>query len=498
MKIHNKLFLILFSFSLLLVTVLVLLIQWSIGKGMVEYVNSKEVDALKPMIVQLEIEYQKNNDWSILLGQQKKFGDLLFSTLDQSEFIPPHDAKMRPRRPPDFRDSDPQLLSDNRQPREVSSSNKERSSDAKSPRPEEQAGYALLDNQQNLVVGHYLKSADNTKTAVIVNQTTVGWLIVPKRHRITDGYELDFIEQQQNYLWIIALTVMLLVTLISLLLARHIAEPMKLIMLGMHKLTQGDYEQNINLKRKDELGELSRDFNELALTLHENESARKRWLANISHELRTPIAILRGELEAMLDGVRTLDTNNIGSANDEVKHLQHLIDDLHQLTSADIGGMHYRKKNTDLGEWLATYINKYTSYLEAHGITLVVKVDGVQASVFADSIRLCQLFENLMNNCIKYAEASLMKISLELDESSQDGIARVVIEDNGVGVPNKHLPHLFEHLYRVENSRNRKTGGSGLGLSICAHIVAAHQGTIIAERSKLGGLAIIIEIPLSH
>ena len=141
---------------------------------------------------------------------------------------------------------------------------------------------------------------------------------------------------------------MSLVALVTLPLARHLVEPLKLITQGMHKLTQGDYQQSINLKREDELGRLSRDYNELAHSLAESETTRKRWLANISHELRTPVAILRGELEAMLDEVRPLNKKNIASANDEVKHLQRLIDDLNLLTSADIGGMRYRKKNEEL------------------------------------------------------------------------------------------------------------------------------------------------------
>ena len=264
----------------------------------------------------------------------------------------------------------------------------------------------------------------------------------------------------------------------------------------MHKLTQGDYVQQLDLKRKDELGELSRDFNELAITLNENEDARKRWLANISHELRTPVAILRGELEAMLDGVRSLDKSNIDSANDEVKHLQRLIDDLHQLTSADIGGMHYRKKSINFNDWLNSEENKYRSYLANANISFAVEINNTSAFIFADSTRLCQLFENIINNCIKYAGASRVNISLARHHNPN--VVTIIVEDNGIGVDDVHLAHLFEHLYRVENSRNRKTGGSGLGLSICAHIVAAHQGTIVAEKSHLGGLAIMIKLPLSQ
>jgi two-component system sensor histidine kinase BaeS len=294
------------------------------------------------------------------------------------------------------------------------------------------------------------------------------------------------------------------VALVTLPLARHIVEPIKLIAQGVHKLTQGDYQQSITLTRQDELSELSRDYNQLALTLAENETARKRWLANISHELRTPVAILRGELEAMLDKVRPLTLQNITSANDEVKHLQKLIDDLNLLTSADIGGMHYRKKHENLIDLIQGEEEKYRSYLADAGMILNLEFNTQKIDVYADKTRLCQLFENIINNCIKYSSANELSISLVVNDLASKGTNNnqdyvvITFADNGVGVDDVHLQNLFEHLYRVEDSRNRKTGGSGLGLSICRHIVMAHQGEITAEQSILGGLAIVIKLPLNR
>ena len=258
---------------------------------------------------------------------------------------------------------------------------------------------------------------------------------------------VDFIEQQEHYLWLIALIAMILVALVTLPLARHLVEPIKLIAQGMHKLTQGNYKQIITLKRQDELGELSRDFNELALTLVENDSARKRWLANISHELRTPVSILRGELEAMLDNVRPLNKDNITSANEEVIHLQRLIDDLNLLTSTDIGGMRYRKKNQSLTSLLCEVVDKYSRYLKDANITLNLEIKNKEIVVFIDKTRVFQLFENIINNCIKYSSAS--RLNIKVSVKNLEGIASVIIkfEDNGVGVDDVHLPHLFEHLY---------------------------------------------------
>lgn len=512
-KIQNKLFLVLFSFSSLLVTALVLLIQWSIGRGMVEYVNSKETEALQPLVLQLASEYQQQNGWDSMQGEHEKLIDLLFITLKDTAFIP-GDPREEFRSPPrkDFR-SPPRESgkshrpNDYREPyRETKSSTEQMSPRKSSPGPsmsprahqpsDDLPGYALFDDKENLIAGYYDKNFEYSKTAVIVDFVDVGWLLTPKLDQLTDGYELDFIKQQQSYLWIIAFVTMGLVVLITLPLTRHLVGPIKKLTQGMHHLTQGNYQQKVEQQRQDELGELSRDFNELAITLDKNENARKRWLANISHELRTPVAILRGELEAMLDGVRPINQSNIDSANDEVKHLQHLVDDLQLLTSADIGGMHYRKKAINFSLWLNSEIKKYYGYLQDANIRLEVEIEETEITTFADTTRLCQLFHNLINNCIKYSQAGLVKISVKINLSAIP-LAVITVEDDGIGVEQKHLENLFEYLYRVDNSRNRKTGGSGLGLSICAHIVSAHQGNISAHRSDLGGLAVVTELPLS-
>jgi two-component system sensor histidine kinase BaeS len=156
---------------------------------------------------------------------------------------------------------------------------------------------------------------------------SIGFLAVSKRDQLTAGYELNFVEQQQRYILFIALGLVLVAMLIAMPLAAHFVKPIKRLTSAMSKLTSGEYQQRIDLKRKDEFAHLSRDFNELAATLQQNEQARKRWLADISHELRTPVAVLKGELEAMLDGIRPLSLERIQSANEEVKQLEQLLDD---------------------------------------------------------------------------------------------------------------------------------------------------------------------------
>jgi len=491
MKIQNKLFLVLFGFSFLLVTILVLLMQWSIGKGMINYVNTKEVRILQPLSTQLTEEYQKDNSWLSMEGENEKFRHLIANQLQDSEFTDDNRMPHQPRRgmrPPQ----------NNAEPKNFRKTKNDRPPGRRfrPPQQENEAYYALLDQNKKLVAGMYLDDLDYTKTEIELHDVTIGYLAISKRNRLTNGYEIDFIEQQQNFLWIIAALAMCLVTLVTLPLARNLVGPIKLISSSMHQLTQGNYKQSVRLTRKDELGQMARDYNELALTLAENDTARKRWLANISHELRTPVAILRGELEAMIDNVRPLSKDNISSANDEVKHLQRLIDDLNLLTSADIGGMRYRKQDEELTQLILNEEQKYRSYLATAGIKLNFNITDQEVDVYLDKTRLYQLFENIINNCIKYSSATELTISLSVENINTKPFAVLTFADNGIGVEDAHLTHLFEHLYRVDESRNRKTGGAGLGLAICSLIVKAHQGELTAEHSQSGGLSIIVKLPI--
>lgn len=489
MKIHNKLFLTLLIFGITLVIALVSFMQWSIDKGMVNYVNKREISALNPVVKQLAQSYQQQGSWYFIRFDDRQFQRLIRQALVDSEFNLP-----RPEhRPPPIR---PKRRDGPRFDKRHAENKKDRRKPPLGGMPKAIGGrYAVLDTNRQLVVGRYDSQQDYSVTDIEVNNVVVGYFVIAKRHRLTSGYELDFIEQQRSYLWLISIAIMLFVVLVSMPLARHLLSPIKALAKGMHQLTQGQYDSQLSINRKDEFAQLTRDFNELAKTLLANESARKRWLANISHELRTPLAILKAELEAVIDGVRALSIEHVNSTHQEVLHLERLIADLHALTSADIGGMSYRKTTVNLTEFINEKAKQYQSYLHEGGFNLQLCNDSVDIFIFADQTRLAQLLENLFSNALKYAhKGDLVKLTLKQDKEEQ--CALILFEDNGEGVASEHLAHLFEHLYRVDDSRSRASGGSGLGLSICAHIVNGHQGNISAKNSSLGGLAIMIELPL--
>ncbi|MBW4966358.1 HAMP domain-containing protein [Pseudoalteromonas sp. CR1] len=475
MKIHNKLFLILFSFTFSIIAGLVVLIQWSIGQGVIDYVNAKEIKALEPLVIKLATQYESSASWDEVIRDNKSFRRLIETELQSSQFSERPGPRSRSMRPP---------------PPE-----RARFEMKGPPKPNNIAHYALLDKNKQPIRGRYLDELTYINTPIIVNNIAVGYIAVSKRDGLVDGYELDFLEQQTNYLWLIAIAAALFTLLLTFLLSRHLVSPVKQIATGMHQLTQGNFTTKLTLDRKDELGQLSEDFNMLAFTLAKDEKVRKRWLANISHELRTPMSILLGELEAMLLGIREPNTQNISSANDEAMHLKRLIDDLHMLNSAELGGMHYTMQPTDLTLLLNTIEQKYQVLFEQHAINIYVFNSATHAIVQADKTRLLQLFDNILMNAVHYAQCTTITITAENISKKEQSFIELSIEDNGVGVESSHLAHLFEYLYRVDGARNRQEGGAGLGLSICKHIVEGHNGEIVAEKADLGGLAIIIRLP---
>lgn len=531
MKLQQKLFLIQSGFSLILVASLVLLMQWSIGKGMIDYVNTKEIKTLAPVVLNLSVEYQKNNNWSFLTVQNERdrnkvFRSFIRDQLKSTGIIPSRSEQINNDRKFQHLEHLPRPNHKEHHRPPFKHHGSKHDNKRHGPPPDDVMNFVIFDENNNYIAGNYIKHLSYSRTPIEVNNIVVGYFGILKQKHLTQGYELDFLEQQQYFLWIMALGVMLMVILLTLPLAQYLVKPIQLVTDGMHKLTQGNYQQRIMLNRKDELGELSRDYNELAFTLAENESARKRWLANISHDLRTPIAIASLELEAMIDVIRPMTKENIASAHDELKHLAKLVDDLHQLTITDVGGMQYNKENEDLSSLLMSVKNKYQSYLAESGMALTLNLNLLDSpvNIYCDKTRLFQLFENIINNSVKYAQASQLNIFLStdnvnaeranaervnekranaerakvesLDINNAQASVYLTFEDNGVGVDDKQISHLFEYLYRTDESRNRNNGGAGLGLSICRQIVNAHQGDIWAEKSSLGGLAIIIKLPL--
>ena len=318
----------------------------------------------------------------------------------------------------------------------------------------------------------------------------VGWVIGSPPERLTRSTDINFDQQQRRTSWIIVGLSTLLAALATWLMARGLLAPVKRLVDGTHHLAAGNFATRVEVSSRDELGQLAGDFNLLASSLEKNESMRRAFMADISHELRTPLAILRGELEAMQDGVRKLTPDAIASLQSEVVVLTKLVEDLHQLSLSDVGALAYRKQATDLVQLLEVTAGSFAERYRAHGLMLKLNLPD-NAPFFGDPDRLIQLFTNLLENSLRYTDSGgRVEVTLKYEAPHW----HIEFDDSAPGVDREHQVQIFERFFRTEGSRNRASGGSGLGLAICKNIADAHGGDIHAAHSDLGGLKIALHL----
>jgi two-component system sensor histidine kinase BaeS len=287
----------------------------------------------------------------------------------------------------------------------------------------------------------------------------------------------------------------LVAALVAMILARTLMSPVRKIASATRALAAGNFDQRINVSSRDELGRLADDFNLLALSLKRNEQLRRNFMADVSHELRTPLAVLKGEMEAMEDGMRELSVDNIRALQSEVTSLNKLVNDLYDLSLADIGALTYRKAEINLKVLVEQVLSQYQHRMESAGLLLLFEAKLDDYPVLADPDRLKQLFINLLENSIRYTDAN-GRILITL--TRENGYVVVQIEDSAPGVTDEQLQQLFDRMYRVESSRSRNNGGAGLGLAICRKIAEGHDGDISAGHSSLGGIYMRVTLPVSQ
>jgi two-component system sensor histidine kinase BaeS len=242
----------------------------------------------------------------------------------------------------------------------------------------------------------------------------------------------------------------------------------------------------------DELADALHNINSMAASLGELEKTRRIWLAQISHELRTPLTALSGELDALLDSVRPLTIEAVESLREEVTRLARLIDDLHLVALADVRALPCQFAPDDVAAVVRQAAARFAPRAATAGLELVVAGCEAPVAVCWDTRRIEQLLANLLANAVRYTDAP-GRIVLH---AYREGNATVLdVRDSKPGVPPDRRIRLLEPLFRVEESRDRNQGGSGLGLSVCAAIARAHGGTVELDQSDLGGLRVCVRLP---
>ncbi|WP_348635304.1 ATP-binding protein [Herbaspirillum sp. LeCh32-8] len=354
--------------------------------------------------------------------------------------------------------------------------------------------FSLLDANRKFVIGYPNVGPDARLRPLLQDDAIVGWIAQTPFESVIGAVDLRFQQSQFLAQIIIAVVAIMLAAFMVVRISGVLTRPLTRVARATHRLAGGDYAIRVEVESGDEVGRLAQDFNQLAITLERNEKLRREFMADVSHELRTPLGILNGQLEALEDGVLQPDEQTIRSLKSEVDHLNKLVGDLYDLSLADAGALAYRKTDLDLAPILRDTVQIYEERFRKGGLDLTAQLPEAMP-LHADGARLQQLFNNLFENSLRYTDAG-GRLQLQCRLEQQRWI--VIFDDSAPGVEAPALARLFERFFRVEASRNRASGGAGLGLAICRRIVEAHAGSIAAEASPLGGLRITITLPAGY
>jgi two-component system sensor histidine kinase BaeS len=352
---------------------------------------------------------------------------------------------------------------------------------------------SLFDAQGAWLAGRRPGSdAATVRRAVEVDGRTVGYLAVVRDARPGDALAYAFLQQLTSSLWQIVALAVGLSAVAAVLLARHFRSPIRQLAAGSRALSEGHFDLRLPAHRSDELGDLARHFNALAARLAGAEQARRQWVADTSHELRTPLAVLRAQLEALQDGVRSATPDTLDAMLRQVLALNKLIDELYALARADVGALECKPVALDLWTLACAEARGFEERFTQAGLTLDLGPGPAASQVMADPDRMRQVLANLFENTLRYTAAS-GRVHLHADADSRT--IHLHLDDGAPGVPDAALAHLGDRFYRVDAARSRAHGGAGLGLALCRRLVEAQGGTLTFAHAPTGGLRATISLP---
>jgi signal transduction histidine kinase len=295
------------------------------------------------------------------------------------------------------------------------------------------------------------------------------------------------------FLWggLLAIAIALLFTFV---LSRRILAPVKALTHAASQLGKGDFSQRVHSGDKGEVGELARSFNSMADNLERAEQLRRHMVADVAHELRTPLSNLSGYLEAIRDGMIKPDADTIRSLDEEASSLSRLVDDLQELSLADAGELKLFCQKEDISKLIKQAIAAWQPQTEAKGLMISARLPDKLPQASVDSHRIKQVLHNLLENAVAHTSQG---DSITVTAWQQDNQLKISVVDTGEGIPAEDLPNIFERFYRVDRSRTRATGGSGLGLTIAKRLVEAHGGIIEVESEPGKGSTFTLTLPVS-
>lgn len=281
--------------------------------------------------------------------------------------------------------------------------------------------------------------------------------------------------------------------LVGALLSRRITQPLRQLRHAAHSVAAGDLDVRVPVPSDDELGEVAGAFNQMAERLSRQQQLRQQMVADIAHELRTPVSVLQGTLEAMIDGVLVPSPEEMRDLHGDVRRLARLVEDLRTLSLADAGQLTLERGPVDVAALLEHLGGRLAPLAVERGITLSVEAEPSLPSVSADEDRLAQVLTNLIDNALRHTPSG-GQVSARARQNGDRVELEVV--DTGPGIPPEDQPYLFERFWRGDRSRSRESGGSGLGLAIVRQLVDLHGGSVSVESQQGAGSVFRVSLPL--
>ena len=275
-------------------------------------------------------------------------------------------------------------------------------------------------------------------------------------------------------------TVMALVSaiVVSLFVSRRVVTPVRQMMQASRRIASGHYHERVAVLSADELGQLAQSFNQMAASLEQTEAIRRDLIGNVAHELRTPLTTIKGYMEGLIDGVLPAHPNTYQQVYREADRLQRLVFDLQELSRVEAGAFELDRRRLDLRLLVGQIAARLRPQFEEKEVELTLDLAESLAPVLADEDRISQVLLNLAGNALQYTPAGGCVTITAKQVNTQ---VQITVRDTGIGISAEHLPHVFTRFYRVDKSRSRVGGGSGIGLTITKHLIEAHGGQVWAS-----------------
>jgi two-component system, OmpR family, sensor histidine kinase BaeS len=285
--------------------------------------------------------------------------------------------------------------------------------------------------------------------------------------------------------------------LISVLLSRAILRPLGALQKASQRIAEGHYQERVHIASKDELGQLADHFNQMAARLEQTEDMRRQLIGDVSHELRTPLTAIKGSMEGLMDGVLPAETGTFQQIHAEADRLNHLVDDLQELSRVEAGAYDLELAPVSLGNLVLQAARRLKHEFNTKGVELILRVPDQLPDIQADGGRVMQILTNLLGNALQYTPSGG---HVTVSVTQLLGELQVSVLDTGVGIAPQHQPHLFDRFYRADKSRSRSNGGgSGIGLTIARHLVEVHGGRIwVKSEGEEKGSLFAFTLPVAN